>query len=89
LSQEAEVMIAYEFPGGRDKYMQDLKGGQYEAEAEKRVLSATDSATDYITTRPSKFNTDKFEFLAKVLKRSNVYGREILLGSPIYVSHSE
>lgn len=89
ISREADVMIAYEFPGERDKQIQDLVGDRYEAESDKRALSATNDATDYITTRPSKFNTNKFDFLAKLLKRSNVYGRNILLGSPIYVSHSE
>lgn len=89
ISKEADVMIAYEFPRERNKQIQDFLGDMYEAESDKRVLSATDDATDYIMTRPSKFNTNKFDFLAKLLKRSNVHGRDVLLGSPIYVSHSE
>lgn len=89
ISKEADVMIAYEFPGGRDKVIQDLTGDKYETNVEERVLSATDFITDYIATRPSKFNTNKFEFLAKILKRSSYSGKDILLGSPIYVSHSE
>jgi hypothetical protein len=88
LSKQTDVMISYQFPEGRDEEILDLTGHRYEAEAKKRALSATDFATDYITTRPSKFNTNKFEFLAKLLKRSKIYGRETLLGSPIYVSHS-
>lgn len=89
ISKEADVMISYEFPKGRDKEIQDLTRDRYESEAEKRALSATDDAIDYIATRPSKFNTNKFEFLAKLLKRSTIYGRDILLGSPIYVAHSK
>jgi hypothetical protein len=90
LSKEAEEMIAYEFPRERDKEAQKLFGDdRYKIELEKKALSATDFAIHYMADRPSKFNTNKFEFLAKILKRSNAYGREILLGSPIYVAHSK
>lgn len=74
-----------------------VEGGSVEnvpkSEYEKRILSATDSwAYDILEASPSKYQINKFEFVAKVLRYSNYAPSEsnptakVLLGTPLYVS---
>jgi len=92
ISKEVEMLIPFDpvntLYGIVDGSVYDTKHGGND-EYEKRIESATFSWANDIAKYPSKYQVNRFEFVAKMLrytKNSPFDNNNILLGTPIYVA---
>lgn len=84
LSKEIEMLIPFD-PKHPLLYGAPLGGV---SGWEERETDAAASWIHDITTNPSDFHVSKVEFIAKTIKRSELGGHDVLLGTPIYVALS-